>query len=1475
MTTPNVTSSTDSQMHDNTMAASFRDRPLMLAPGRYPQWRSRFLRYDDTRPNAPKHTIIETPMNISPENKAHFLAEKEAIHLILTGIRYDIYSTVDACQTTQEIWKVIERLQQERQGYAKEFGSYCKILQEDLKTYKNNLRKSSNSKNKNVDTTLRYKNDDHSRQFGTQRTVNVAAARENVGSKVVQQSRIQCFNCKEFGHFAKECRKLKRVKDSAYHKEKMLLCKQAEQGVPLQAEQYDWSANTDEEVDEQELEAHYSYMAKIQEVLVADSVTDLEPMEHVKNNAGYNVFANHLQHFEQSESISNTCLVETDDSNVTHDSPDMCEDDIQNEQNDVESDDERIALANLIANLKLDTKQAEFETYKAFNNCTVDYDKLKRKLNEALGQLAHKDTVIREEIVDNAWIKHSKDQFHALTAQDIEILIQTCLMPLAIKTHNDSFKFVHELKQQMHADLKYVESLEKEINELESDKAEFSDMYDVMLQECVSKDVMCSYLMSLSDLDALDELQCMYLHKVKECDCLAQTLSKQTESVSKKVHTELLQRFTKVEKHSISLEIALQKCKEHVKNDTSCNEKASNVFRKEREQYFEIQDLKAQLQDKNIAISELKKLTEKCKGKYVDTKPQLKSNQSRDKVLPNNSQVKAKKTQVEVHPRIPSVSSKIKSVTACQDSLNSRTLNANAVCATCNKCLVDSNHFACVTKMLNDVHSRTKKPIVVPISTRKPKSQANKPVATKKERQNLSGYKWVPKTKKQWVPKEKMQWVPKAKNDQVHKRIIQLILFFVDSGCTKHITGNLKLLCNFVEKFLGTVRFGNDQFTPIIGYGDLVQGNVTINRVYYIEGLNHNLFSVGSDLYTISLQESTSSTPLCLMAKATPTQAWLWHQRLSHLNFDYINLLSKKDIVIGLPKLKYVKDQLCSFCKLCKAKRSSFKLKAVPCSKGRLNLLHMDLCGPMRVASINGKKYILALDYDNPDLVPQRQDVSSSADADVSSQQKLDLLFCPLYDEFFNVGPNPSMNIQSTSAPSTHTNVHAEENKNDQAEEGKKLQDNEFTNPFCSPAQEEAESSSHNIEHVHRNTSRPVQIRRQLATDPEMCMYALTVSTAEPKNIKEAMADSAWIEAMQKELHQFDRLQVWELVDKPFGKTVIKLKWLWKNKKDEDQNVIRNKDRLVAKGYAQEEGIDFEESFALMDVKMTFLNGPLKEEVYVAQPEGFVDPNHPEKVYRLRKDLYGLKQAPRAWYDELLKFLTSKGFTKDSPIPSGIFINQAKYTLEILHKHGMDKGQSIGTPTAMKPKLDADLSGNPVDQTDYRSKIGSLMYLTSSTPDIVQAERFCARYQSRPIEKHLKVVKRIFRYLRDDDHAGCIDTRKNTSGGIQFLGDKLVSWMSKKQNCTTMSSAEAEYVALSASCAQVMWMRTQLQDYGFNYNKILLYCDSQSAIAISCNPVQHSHTKHILLDMFTKALPKDRFKYLVRRIGMRCLTQQN
>nr|GEV18846.1 hypothetical protein [Tanacetum cinerariifolium] len=366
-------------------------------------------------------------------------------------------------------------------------------------------------------------------------------------------------------------------------------------------------------------------------------------------------------------------------------------------------------------------------------------------------------------------------------------------------------------------------------------------------------------------------------------------------------------------------------------------------------------------------------------------------------------------------------------------------------------------------------------------------------------------------------------------------------------------------------------------------------------------------------------------------------------------------------------------------------------------------------------------------------------------------------------------------------------------------------------------------------------------------------------------------------------LHQFDRLEVWELVDKPLCTNVINLKWLWKNKRDEDNTFIRNKSRLVAKGYAQKEGVDFEESFAIvarleavrlfiayvahksftvyqMDVKTAFLYGPLKEEVYVNQPDGYVDPYHPDKVYRLKKALYGLKQAPKTCKFEMSMMGELKFFLgiQIHQTPCGIFINQAKYAQEILKK---------------------------------ACKVGALMYLTASRPDIMHATCYCARYQAQPTEKHLTAVKRIFRYLKDvihmglwypkdtgfkltalsdSDHAGCLDPRKSTSGGIQFLGgDKLVSWSSKKQDCTSMSSAEAEYVSLSACCAQVLWMRTQLTDYGFYFDKIHMYCDSKAAIAILCNPVQHSAQ---LADLFTKALPEERFKYLVRRLGTRCLT---
>nr|GEZ74140.1 retrovirus-related Pol polyprotein from transposon TNT 1-94 [Tanacetum cinerariifolium] len=385
----------------------------------------------------------------------------------------------------------------------------------------------------------------------------------------------------------------------------------------------------------------------------------------------------------------------------------------------------------------------------------------------------------------------------------------------------------------------------------------------------------------------------------------------------------------------------------------------------------------------------------------------------------------------------------------------------------------------------------------------------------------------------------------------------------------------------------------------------------------------------------------------------------------------------------------------------------------------------------------------------------------------------------------------------------------------------------------------------------------------------------------EPKTYKDALTQSCWIKAMQEELNEFERLKVWELVPRPDKVVVIKLKWIYKVKLDEVGGILKNKARLVARSYRQEKGIDFEDSFApvarleairiflayaahknmvfyQMDVKTAFLNGNLWEEVYVSHPDGFVDPDNPNHVYKLKKALYGLKQAPRAWYDMLSSFLISQDFSKGSVDPTlfirrngndlllieiyvddiifaastpelcdlfvkimcskfkmsmmgkisfflglqisqsprGIFINQSKYALESLKKYGFESFDPVDTPMMEKSKLDEDKEGKVVDLSHYHGMIGTILYLTASRPDLQFAICMCARYQARPTEKHLHAVKRIFRCLHgtvnrglwypkdssvaltafvDADHAGCQDTRRSTSGSLQFLGERLIS----------------------------------------------------------------------------------------------------
>nr|GEW37435.1 retrovirus-related Pol polyprotein from transposon TNT 1-94 [Tanacetum cinerariifolium] len=726
------------------------------------------------------------------------------------------------------------------------------------------------------------------------------------------------------------------------------------------------------------------------------------------------------------------------------------------------------------------------------------------------------------------------------------------------------------------------------------------------------------------------------------------------------------------------------------------------------------------------------------------------------------------------------------------------------------------------------------------------------------------------------------------------------------------MTGNLSRLNNFVEQFMSTVCFGNDHFAAIIGYGDYVQGNITICHVYYVEGLGHNLFSVGqfcdgdlkvafrsntcymrnlerddlligaraSNLYTISISDMAASSPVCLISKATSTKSWLWHRRLSHLNFGTINNLTKHNLVDGLPKFKNSKDHLCSACERGQSKKSSYPPKLVSTTHFKLELLHMDLYGPMRVATINEKKYILVIvdDYSRYTWV----------------------YFLHIKDENHAIIKKFIAQAELNFNAKIHK-IHSNNNA-------------EFKNATLKAHYEK------------------LGIMQQFsnAQMPQQNGVAERRNHYEKLGIMQQFAHVAYLEAVRM---------------------------------------------FIA--YATHKNF----TLFQMDVKTAFLNGPLKKKVYVSQPDGFIDQDFPNHVYRLKKVMYGLKQAPRAWYGKLSLFLTEHHFSKGIVDPTlfmrrhggdillvqvfvddiifgstnldfskrfanlmknnfemllmgelkfflglqvhqsscGIFISQSQYIIKLLNKHGIDDCVSMSTPMT-KEKLDADLQGTLTDQMTYRRMIGGPMYLIANRIEIDFATFICARYQARPTVKHLKEVKRIFRYLRqsyniglwylkdsgfeliaylDADHSGCKDDCKSTSGGLQFLSEKLVSWSSKKQDCTAMSTAEVEYVSLSTCCAQVIWMRTLLLDYGYKYNKIPRYCDSKSAIAISCNPVQQSRTKHIDIRYhfikehvekgtvelyfvrteyqltFTKALLKECFEYLIHRIAIIMAQSQN
>nr|GEU43987.1 hypothetical protein [Tanacetum cinerariifolium] len=954
-------------------------------------------------------------------------------------------------------------------------------------------------------------------------------------------------------------------------------------------------------------------------------------------------------------------------------------------------------------------------------------------------------------------------------------------------------------------------------------------------------------------------------------------------------------------------------------------------------------------------------------------------NTKKDRI--QQTQSRAKKNKLEAYSRnVRTGLHNKKSVVNTKDIASEPNLklnvNSDLQCATCNGSLFSDNHDTCVLEFINYVNASVKSK-----SAKKPLNRKIwKP--TRKVFTHI-GYKWRPTGRNFTIVGNMCPLNRITTTAKVPLRIP----IPIESNTSKpvHMTRDRSQLTNFVNKILGTVKFGNDHVAKI-GYSEYKIRNVTISRVYFVEGLGHNLFSVGqfcdlelkvafrkhtcfirnlkgvdlltgsrgNNLYILSLRDMMASSPIYLLSKALKTKSWLWQRCLSHLNFGAINHLARQGLVRGLHKLKFEKDHLCSACAMGKSKKKSHKPKSKDTNQEKLYLLHMDLCGPIRVKSVNGKKYILVIvdDYsrftwvkclrskdealafiikflkliyvgishktsvarfpqlnglverrnrtlievartiENLGKLQPKADIgifigyaptkkafriynrrtrrivetihvnfdelmamaseqcssgpalhemtpatissgfvpkhTSSTPFVPPSRNEWDLLFQPMFDELLTPPPSvdpPTPNViapidevvapelaESTRSPSSTT-------VNQDGPSPSKSQTTPKTQPHVIP--NDVKEDTHDIEVAHMGNDplfgmpipkvtydqssstvssheivHPISIRLQLHEQALFCYYDAFLTSVESKTYKDALTQSCWIKAMQEEINEFERLEVCEHVPRPDKVMVITLKWIYKVKLDELGGILKKKARLVACGYRQKEGINFKESFApvarleairiflayaahknmvvnQMDVKTVFLNGNLHEEFYVSQQDGFVDPDNPNHIYKLKKALYGLKQAPRA-------------------CPRGIFINQSKYALESIKKYGFESCDPVDTSMVEKSKLDEDKEGKVIDPSHYCGMIGTLIYLTASRPDLQFAICMCARYQARPTKKHLHAVKKIFRYLRGTvnrglwyrkdssialttlayvDHAGCQDTRRSTSGSLQFLGD--------------------------------------------------------------------------------------------------------
>ncbi|GJU73561.1 retrovirus-related pol polyprotein from transposon TNT 1-94 [Tanacetum coccineum] len=547
-------------------------------------------------------------------------------------------------------------------------------------------------------------------------------------------------------------------------------------------------------------------------------------------------------------------------------------------------------------------------------------------------------------------------------------------------------------------------------------------------------------------------------------------------------------------------------------------------------------------------------------------------------------------------------------------------------------------------------------------------------------------------------------------------------IWYLDSGCSRHMTGVKSYMHKYVEQPGPKVVFGDDSTCTSEGYGSIKCNGIVFTKFDEKRGIifnsNKEVVMIAPrvrDVYVLDMTSSAQES--CFFAKASDNLNWLWHKRLAHLNFKTINKLAKQNLIIGLPLVVYSKDKPCSSCEKGKHHRASFKTKQTSSIKKRLHLLYMDLFGPITHRSINHESIPLSL------LMSTQVD-----DINIAEIKR----YPP--DEYLHPY-EPSQRISKhLSSPSVEdTSVHNTIS----------IPNSSLSIPsMVTPSPQDRWSQDKHIKLVN---------------------IIDFLSEEEPKKVFEALQHPGWVDAMQDELNQYARNKVWTLVPAPYGI----------NYDETFAPVARLEAIRIFLAFAT----DMNFIVYQMDVKSVFLNGKLKEEVYVKQPSGFESSEFPNHVCKLDKTLYGLKQAPKAWSTNTK---LCKQFAK---------LMTQRYKMSMIVK----------TPMVPPNKLGPDLNGKAINETQYRGMIGSLMYLTASRPDIQFLTCLCARYQPNPKESRLIAVKIIF--------------RKSTSSACQLLGGKL--------------------------------MKNQLTDYDIIYEKIPIFCDNTSAIAISNNPILHSRTKHI------------------------------